>query len=160
MAALVDAGVTWVQPGIESLHSEVLALMDKGIQGWQNVQLLKWARELGLRLSWSILWGFPGEKDDWYADMASWMPALEHLPPPAGTHQVRFDRDSVYHQNTQRYGLILFPVGSMSIAKPTARDWLPKLRLQTWAPVLPSLATSRSPTPALVSWPPPKSAVP
>src|SRR4029077_7134134 len=59
VAALVDAGVMWVQPGIESLHSEVLALMDKGIQGWQNVQLLKWARELGLRLSWSILWGFP-----------------------------------------------------------------------------------------------------
>jgi len=43
----VDAGIMWVQPGIESLHSEVLALMDKGIQGWQNVQLLKWARELG-----------------------------------------------------------------------------------------------------------------
>jgi len=82
VAALVDAGIMWVQPGIESLHSEVLALMDKGIQGWQNVQLLKWARELGLRLSWSILWGFPGEKDDWYEDMAEWLPALAHLHGP------------------------------------------------------------------------------
>ena len=74
VAALVDAGITWVQPGIESLHSEVLKLMDKGIQGWQNVQLLKWARELGLRLSWSVLWGFPGEKDDWYGTWRSGCP--------------------------------------------------------------------------------------
>jgi ribosomal peptide maturation radical SAM protein 1 len=118
VAALVDAGVMWVQPGIESLHSEVLALMDKGIQGWQNVQLLKWARELGLRLSWSILWGFPGEKDDWYEDMAEWLPALTHLPPPAATPRVRFDRYSVYHEQASQQGLILFPIGTLSLVYP------------------------------------------
>jgi ribosomal peptide maturation radical SAM protein 1 len=118
VAALVDAGVMWVQPGIESLHSEVLALMDKGIQGWQNVQLLKWARELGLRLSWSILWGFPGEKDDWYEDMAGWLPALTHLPPPAATPRVRFDRYSVYHEQASQQGLILFPIGALSLVYP------------------------------------------
>ena len=47
--------------------------MDKGVKGWHNVQLLKWSREYGLRLSWSILWGFPGEKDEWYAEMVEWM---------------------------------------------------------------------------------------
>jgi ribosomal peptide maturation radical SAM protein 1 len=116
--ALVRAGVTWVQPGIESLHSDVLTLMDKGISGWQNVQLLKWAREFGLRLSWSILWGFPGEKDDWYQDMASWLPALEHLQPPASTPRIRYDRYSVYHEQARRLGLILFPVGAMSLIYP------------------------------------------
>jgi magnesium-protoporphyrin IX monomethyl ester (oxidative) cyclase len=118
VAALVDAGIMWVQPGIESLHSEVLALMDKGIQGWQNVQLLKWARELGLRLSWSILWGFPGEKDDWYEDMAEWLPALAHLPPPAATPRVRYDRYSVYHEQASQQGLILFPIGTLSLVYP------------------------------------------
>jgi ribosomal peptide maturation radical SAM protein 1 len=118
VAALVDAGITWVQPGIESLHSEVLALMDKGIQGWQNVQLLKWARALGLRLSWSVLWGFPGEKDDWYQDMAQWLPALTHLPPPAATPRVRFDRYSVYHERASQLGLILFPLGTLSLVYP------------------------------------------
>ena len=118
VAALVDAGVMWVQPGIESLHSEVLRLMDKGIQGWQNVQLLKWARELGLRLSWSILWGFPGEKDDWYEDMAQWLPALAHLPPPAATPRVRYDRYSVYHEQASQQGLILFPIGALSLVYP------------------------------------------
>ena len=116
--SLVAAGVTWVQPGIESLHSEVLRLMDKGVKGWQNVQLLKWARELGLRLSWSLLWGFPGEKDDWYEDMAAWLPALEHLQPPASLPRVRFDRYSVYHEQARRLGLILFPIGAMSLVYP------------------------------------------
>jgi ribosomal peptide maturation radical SAM protein 1 len=116
--ALVQAGVTWVQPGIESLHSDVLKLMDKGLAGWQNVQLLKWAREFGLRLSWSILWGFPGEKDDWYQDMASWLPSLEHLQPPASTPRIRYDRYSVYHEQARRLGLILFPVGAMSFIYP------------------------------------------
>jgi hypothetical protein len=92
--------------------------MDKGIQGWQNVQLLKWSAELGLRLSWSLLWGFPGEKDDWYQDMAGWLPALEHLQPPATTPRVRFDRYSVYHEQAQRLGLILFPIGAMSLVYP------------------------------------------
>jgi len=115
---LVQAGVTWVQPGIESLHSDVLKLMDKGIGGWQNLQLLKWARASGLRLSWSMLWGFPGEKDDWYTDMASWLPALEHLQPPASTPRIRYDRYSVYHEQAQRLGLVLFPVGAMSLVYP------------------------------------------
>jgi ribosomal peptide maturation radical SAM protein 1 len=115
---MVDAGVTWVQPGIESLHSDVLRLMDKGIQGWQNIQLLKRARTAGLRLSWSLLWGFPGEKDDWYQDMAGWLPALEHLQPPASTPRIRFDRYSVYHAQARERGLILFPIGAMSLVYP------------------------------------------
>jgi hypothetical protein len=107
-----------VQPGIESLHTDVLKLMDKGIAGWQNVQLLKWSRELGLRLSWAVLWGFPGEKDDWYEDMAGWVPALEHLQPPSGMHRLRYDRYSVYHEQARRSGLVLFPIGAMSLIYP------------------------------------------
>ncbi|MGH3166551.1 MAG: RiPP maturation radical SAM C-methyltransferase [Trebonia sp.] len=116
--ALVRAGVRWVQPGIENLHTEVLRLMDKGIQGWQNVQLLKWACEYGMRVSWSVLWGFPGAKDDWYEDMAGWMPALEHLQPPMGAVRVRYDRYSVYHEQARKRGLVLFPIGAMQLIYP------------------------------------------
>jgi ribosomal peptide maturation radical SAM protein 1 len=117
---LKEAGITWVQPGIESLHSAVLQLMDKGVQGWQNVQLLKWAREFGVRLSWSILWGFPGEQDKWYSEMAAWFPALEHLQPPAGLHRLRYDRFSVYHNQAQRLGLHLSPISAMRFVYPLA----------------------------------------
>ncbi|HEY3953815.1 MAG TPA: RiPP maturation radical SAM C-methyltransferase [Streptosporangiaceae bacterium] len=115
---LVRAGVTWVQPGIESLHTEVLRLMDKGIKGWQNIQLLKWSGELGLRVSWSMLWGFPGEKNDWYEEVAGWLPALEHLQPPSGAVRLRYDRYSVYHEQARKMGLSLFPIGAMSFIYP------------------------------------------
>jgi ribosomal peptide maturation radical SAM protein 1 len=110
---LVAAGVTWVQPGIESLDSDVLALMDKGVQAWQNIQLMKWARELGLRMSWSILWGFPGEDDAAYARMADRAPLLQHLQPPANVVRLRYDRFSVYHNEAVERGIELHPVPAM-----------------------------------------------
>jgi ribosomal peptide maturation radical SAM protein 1 len=120
VADMIRAGIIWVQPGIENLHTEVLRLMDKGIKGWQNVQLLKWAREFGMKVAWSVLWGFPGEKDDWYREFAGWLPALEHLQPPFSVVHIRFDRYSVYHEQARRFGLVLFPIGAMSFVYPVA----------------------------------------
>lgn len=116
--ALRRAGILWLQPGIESLHSAVLELMDKGVQAWQNVQLLKACRELGVRLSWNFLWGFPGEEDAWYAETACWLPALEHLQPPSGMTRVRFDRFSPYHQRPEKFGLALRPATAASYVYP------------------------------------------
>lgn len=115
---LARSGIRWIQPGIESLHSEVLRLMDKGVAGWQNIQLLKWCGELGIRLAWSVLWGFPGEKDDYYQEMAEWIPLLEHLQAPFGLNPLAYHRYSVYHAQAQRLGLILFPVTAMSYVYP------------------------------------------
>jgi ribosomal peptide maturation radical SAM protein 1 len=124
---MARAGIVWIQPGIESLHTEVLHLMDKGVTGWQNVQLLKWSRELGIRLSWSVLWGFPGEKDEYYTEMAQWMPFLEHLQAPAGVTHLRYDRYSVYHSQAQQMGLILFPIPAMHYVYPVGRGELDQL---------------------------------
>ncbi|WP_344668299.1 RiPP maturation radical SAM C-methyltransferase [Catenulispora yoronensis] len=115
---LARAGVRWIQPGIESLHSEVLKLMDKGVTATQNIQLLKWSLEAGIRVSWSLIWAFPGEKDDYYRKMAQWIPLLEHLQAPGGLNRLRFDRYSVYHAQAQKLGLVLFPIPSLSYIYP------------------------------------------
>ena len=47
MRLLRDAGVTTIQPGIESFSDRVLKLMKKGVTGLQNIQLLKWCKEIG-----------------------------------------------------------------------------------------------------------------
>lgn len=60
LVALRRAGITHIQPGIESFSDQVLGLMGKGVTGLQNVQLLKWCKELGLRPYWSLLWDIPG----------------------------------------------------------------------------------------------------
>ncbi len=88
------AGIVEIQPGIESFSDSVLALMRKGVTGLQNVQLLKWCKELGVRPCWNVLWGFPREDPAEYARMAALVPLLTHLTPPAGIAGIRLDRFS------------------------------------------------------------------
>ncbi len=88
------AGIRAIQPGIESLSDPVLRLVRKGTTALQNIQLLKWCRELGIEATWNILWGFPGEPPEEYARMADLVPLLAHLPPPGGCGVMRLDRFS------------------------------------------------------------------
>lgn len=106
---LMKAGVIWIQPGFESLHDDVLKLIDKGTTAAINVQTLKWSREKGMRLSWNILSGFPNEKDEWYAEMAEWVPSIIHLQPPQGVLKFRYDRYSPYQLRSEEYGVKLVP---------------------------------------------------
>jgi hypothetical protein len=48
-ASLKQAGITKVQPGIESLIDDVLKLMRKGVGALHNIQLLKWCTGAGSR---------------------------------------------------------------------------------------------------------------
>jgi ribosomal peptide maturation radical SAM protein 1 len=91
---LHDAGITAIQPGIESLSTNVLTLMRKGVSSLQNVQLLKWCQELGVQPFWNMLWGFPGEPSTEYDRVASFIPFLVHLPPPQSAATIRLDRFS------------------------------------------------------------------
>jgi ribosomal peptide maturation radical SAM protein 1 len=91
---LRQAGVNRIQPGIESLNSHVLALMRKGIKAIQNVNLLKWCRYYGISVGWNLLWGFPGETAQDYADQARLIVSLTHLPPPNGCGPIRLERFS------------------------------------------------------------------
>ena len=88
------AGITRIQPGVESLSDSVLKLMRKGVSGLQNIQLLKWCKELGVEPHWNVIWGFPGEDPAEYARLAALVPHLTHLPAPVGFSDVRLDRFS------------------------------------------------------------------
>src|SRR5262249_16173741 len=82
--SLAEAGITWLQPGIESLNSHVLQLMDKGITSLQNIQLLKWCKQFGIYPTWNLLTGFPGETDEDYARLLDFMGKVTNLTPPEG----------------------------------------------------------------------------
>jgi ribosomal peptide maturation radical SAM protein 1 len=102
---LRDAGVRDIQPGIESLADGVLRLMRKGVSALQNIQLLKWCVELGVRPVWNVLWGFPGEDPQEYERMAELVPLLTHLPPPSSAGPVRIDRFSPLFEDPDAHGL-------------------------------------------------------
>jgi ribosomal peptide maturation radical SAM protein 1 len=101
---LSDAGFRFIQPGIESLSDRVLVLMKKGTTSCQNVQFLKWCAEFDVHAAWNILWGFPGETAEDYADVADRLSWLHHLQPPAGVGPIRMDRFSPNFENAAATG--------------------------------------------------------
>ncbi len=106
LTQIARGGVTWIQPGIESLDDDILNLMEKGVSMLQNVRLLRTCQEIGIRSIWNMLWGFPGERGEQYRRMAEVMLLLEHLDPPSGISQVRLDRFSPYYEQSARLGFV------------------------------------------------------
>ena len=121
-----DAGVRWMQPGIESLATNVLKLIGKGLTAVQNVQLLKHTRQVGIRLTWNSLLGLPGEMDEWYGESAAWIPLISHFQP--GTMGwLKYDRYSVYFTYPERYGLDLHPAALYADVYPIPEEELADL---------------------------------
>ncbi|MEU9959508.1 RiPP maturation radical SAM C-methyltransferase [Streptomyces sp. NPDC050982] len=93
---LREAGVVSVQPGIESLSSRVLKIMDKGVSGTLNVRFLRDAESNGLSVAWNYLYGFPGETPEDYVPIIEQLPALHHLHHPTGANRIALERFSPY----------------------------------------------------------------
>ncbi|MEM7506490.1 MAG: RiPP maturation radical SAM C-methyltransferase [Pseudomonadota bacterium] len=108
---LARAGVRWIQPGIEALDDRMLALLTKGAGAMTNLQLLKWARLNGIWLLWHLLYGAPGEQDEWHVETAEWLPLISHLQPPSAPEltRIRFNRFSPYTEKPDEFGLSLRP---------------------------------------------------
>ena len=142
MQALAAAGVLWIQPGLESMDDRVLQLMNKGTTTAINLQLLKWAREFGIFVSWNFLTGFPGEEDAWYEELAAWLPSVFHLQPPQGVFRARFDRYSPYQTAPDRYGLKVVPHPAYRSVYPVSEEVLKDLAYfhleegKEWGPAL------------------------
>lgn len=99
MSMLRRGKVAHVQPGIESLNSRVLAIMDKGVSGVQNVRTLRNGEENGMTVSWNFLVGFPGELESDYENILRQITNLFHLQPPASASRIGIERFSPYFDN-------------------------------------------------------------
>jgi ribosomal peptide maturation radical SAM protein 1 len=104
--ALRAAGIVSIQPGIESFSTEILRIMRKGTTAAQNVQLLKWCKELGVKPLWNLMYGFPGEDPADYGVMAELMDAIRHLQPPVGFGAIRLDRFSPNFDRAEAFGIV------------------------------------------------------
>jgi ribosomal peptide maturation radical SAM protein 1 len=88
------AGFIYLQPGIESLSSHVLEVMDKGISALANVACLKFCREAGITPFWNLLHSFPGETAADYEQTLQFLRAIVHLHPPEAVTAMRLTRFS------------------------------------------------------------------
>ncbi|MBV9869581.1 MAG: RiPP maturation radical SAM C-methyltransferase, partial [Frankiaceae bacterium] len=82
VAALAAAHVTALQPGIESLSTDILKMMRKGVDSAHNIIFLRSAEENSISAYWSILYGFPDETEEQYERVIEQIPNLYHLQPP------------------------------------------------------------------------------
>lgn len=85
LATLADAKIVALQPGIESLSTDVLKLMRKGVDAAQNVIFLRAAEEHSITAAWNILYGFRDETPQQYERVIRQIPSLCHLQPPEAT---------------------------------------------------------------------------
>src|SRR5262245_50472654 len=103
--ALKEAGITTIQPGIESLSSSMLRLMKKGVQAWQNLQLLRYGRMAGIQMLWAILCGFPGDNAEIYEENLRIVRLIHHLPPASALWHLTIDRFSPYFMRPEQFGV-------------------------------------------------------
>ncbi|MFZ5585284.1 MAG: RiPP maturation radical SAM C-methyltransferase [Thermodesulfobacteriota bacterium] len=122
LTALRRAGFTFLQPGIESFSSAHLAHMNKGVQAWQNLMVVKLCRQLGIGCVYNLLHALPGEQEAWIAEMAALAPLITHLRPPATVCQVRFDRLSHFARCQAQWGLELIPPPAFAAIYPVGPE--------------------------------------
>ena len=103
--AMARAGVYAIQPGIESLSSNVLKLMRKGVSSLQNIALLRACADHGIKVEWNMLYGFPGERAEDYEATAALIPKIVHLNPPRNFMLIIIDRFSPYHERYRDFGI-------------------------------------------------------
>jgi ribosomal peptide maturation radical SAM protein 1 len=117
------AGVSAIQPGIESFSTPILKLMKKGVTAIQNIQTLKWCTELGIFPYWNVLWGFAGEHEEEYVKMSTLIEKLVHLYPPTWFGRIILDRFSPYFVNPVECGIVnVRPISSYRYVYSTLTD--------------------------------------
>jgi ribosomal peptide maturation radical SAM protein 1 len=116
------AGVVRIQPGIESLSTRVLGLMNKGVKAIANVNLLRWSARLDIDVHWNLIWGFPGEVEDDYLTQLELLPRLAHLQPPIGAGRIWLERFSPLFQSRAASGPPLTPERSLRHVYPPSID--------------------------------------
>lgn len=104
-AMLREAGITMVQPGIESFNDHILSLMRKGATALTQIACLKYLTEQGLEVIYGILTGTVGETAEDYREQEALIPAVSHLVPPSYFTPIHLDRFSPYEQQPAAYGL-------------------------------------------------------
>jgi magnesium-protoporphyrin IX monomethyl ester (oxidative) cyclase len=113
LKALARAGVTWIQPGIETLDDALLGQMRKGGTVLERIGLLRDCLAVGVRPAWNLLMGIPDEAVTSYDTMLKRIPLIEHLPPPEHCERIRLDRFSPFYRDAATtHGSALRPVAA------------------------------------------------
>lgn len=102
---MARGGVRHIQPGIESLNTDILKLLRKGVSKLQNVFLLKWARYFKIKVDWHLLTHVPGASEGMYLNQLHLADLIVHFDPPSAVTPIRLQRFSPLHTDPARFGI-------------------------------------------------------
>ncbi len=68
--------------------------------------MLRNARSVGTRTDWLLLWGFPGDKLEYYQETLKILPLIRHLQPPVTCLHLILARFSPYFENPEAFQII------------------------------------------------------
>jgi ribosomal peptide maturation radical SAM protein 1 len=101
--SLRRGGVRFVQPGIESMSTQVLQLMRKGCSMLQNIRCLKWCLYYNIQVGWNLITGFPGETEECYERQLEVLKCITHLEPPSSFSRIWLERFSPYYHDRESF---------------------------------------------------------
>jgi len=127
MKILNQSNVKRIQPGIESLHTPIHEVMNKGVTAFQCINMLKLCIKYGILPSWNLMVGFPLMTAEMYEGLLAIIPLLSHLHPPEVLTPVRFDRYSAFWQDAEKYQLKLAPFSSYAFIYPYDQAFLDQI---------------------------------
>src|SRR5215470_4756902 len=87
-------GLFSIQPGVESLSTNILRIMRKHTTGMRNLELIKWCTYYDIHNLYNILVRFPGETTEDYRLQCDVIAKIWHLQPPYAIVKARADRGS------------------------------------------------------------------
>jgi ribosomal peptide maturation radical SAM protein 1 len=87
-------GLFSIQPGVESLATNILKIMRKHTTGMRNLELIKWCTYYDIHNFYNILVRFPGETVEDYRIQSDVVSKIFHLQPPYAIVKARADRGS------------------------------------------------------------------
>jgi ribosomal peptide maturation radical SAM protein 1 len=99
-----EVGIDTLGPGIESLSTKHLKMMNKGSTASTNIALLRNCKELNIEAKWNYIIALPEDCYDDYKNLPLLFDYLQHLDPPS-VSPIVIQRFSPYFDDYEQYGI-------------------------------------------------------
>lgn len=102
---LKRSGIHFTQVGIEALSTNLLRLVNKGVDAEQNIKFLRYTKSAGLLIGWNLLTEIPNDQEADWVKVLELIPMIYHLNPPVLVRPLEIARFSPYYDDPERYNI-------------------------------------------------------
>ena len=102
---LKKAGINYTQVGIEAISTNLLRLINKGVDAEQNIKFLRYSKSVGLLIGWNLLTEIPNDNENDWKEFLKLVPMIYHLNPPLHVRPLEIARFSPYFESPEKYGI-------------------------------------------------------